>query len=112
MLSITDGAWPTKVSGRSYNSNCCYARLVGGETKKLISSIMYCRVCQTCTVAERKGKKAKAHNCVKNYEGISKGMESSAILHMAVNAPKQGFVWLSSSQTMTVQRTYISSICM
>ena len=45
-----------------------------------------------CAVAERKKKKVRTHACVKNYEGSSKGMESAAILEMAVNAPKQGFV--------------------
>ena len=29
---------------------------------------------------------------MKNFEGSSKGIESAAILHMDLNAPKQGFV--------------------
>ena len=84
-------AWCTKVSGRSYNSNCGYSRLVGGHTKKVISSIFYYQVLQICMVAEQKKKEPK-HNWVKNYEGSSKGTESPAVIEMAVKAPNQGFV--------------------
>ena len=82
LFCVTVDLWPTKGSGRSYNSNCCYVRLVGGHTKKVMTSVIYCRVCQTCAVAKQK-KKTKKHACVKNYEGSPKGMESAAILQIA-----------------------------
>ena len=85
-------AWCTKGSGRSYNSNCGYSRLVGGHSKKVIDSVIFCRVCRICKVAERMGKKAQPHDCIKNYDGSLKGMESAACLEMAVNAPKHKYV--------------------
>ena len=89
---FADMAWPTKGSGRSYNSNCGFTRLVGGYLKRVITSLIFCRVCRICKVAERMKKKAQPHTCVKNYEGSLKGMESAACLEIAVSAPSQGFV--------------------
>ena len=37
-------------------------------------------------------KNAWPHDCIKNYGGSSKGMESAACLEIAVNAPGKGFV--------------------
>ena len=85
-------AWPSKGSGGAYNSNCSYARALGGYLKKLLLSVILCRVCHICAIWKRKGKHLPKHECCKNYEGSSKGMESEGILQMAIKAPSQGFV--------------------
>ena len=85
-------AWCTKGSRRSYNSNCGYSRLVGGHTKKVISSVVYCQVCRICKVAEQKKRTHESTIVSRTMTAVSKEMESAAALEMAVKAPEQGFV--------------------
>ena len=86
-------AWPTKGSGRSYNSHTGFGQCVGVYSKKVLDSKIYCRVCRGCDVANRLNKKTKQnHECVKNWEGSSKSMEPAAIVDMVTNAPKKGYI--------------------
>ena len=80
-------AWPTKGSGKSYNSHTGFGQCVGVYTKKVVDSQIYCRLCRVCDVAERTGQEKRKHICIKNWEGSSKSMEPSAILAMVSRAP-------------------------
>ena len=92
--------WPTKGSGKSYNSNTGFGAFCGGYTKGVIISRVLCRRCRVCEIAKRKHTPPKMHDCIQNYssEASSKGMEPLAILEMAVEAPTRGFVmdWMVS----------------
>ena len=65
---------------------------------------IYRRICCICKAAERLKKHLKKHNCVKNYEGSSKGMESAAIVEMVKRAPSRGYVihWIVSDDNSTM----------
>ena len=95
-------AWPTKVSGKSYNSNTGFAAFCGGYNKKVLSSKIFCRRCRICENAKRNNNLPKEHDCVQNYptDGSSKAMEPLAILHIASKAPKEKkFIahWITSN---------------
>ena len=77
--------WPTKGSGRNYNSHTGFGCFVGAHTQKVLMSKIYCRRCRVCELAKRKFTPSKQHLCVQNYpsDGSSKGMEPAAILDMA-----------------------------
>ena len=76
--------WPTKGTGKNYNSHTGFGSLLGGYTKKVMMSKIYCRKCRYCDSASRRNVEAKAHDCVKNYpsDKSSKSMEAAAILQM------------------------------
>ena len=83
--------WPTKGSGRSYNSHVGFGQCVGGYTKKVVSSVILGRLCRYCD-ASPDSHKVKKHECVKNWTGSSKSMESAAILQMVMNSVLSGFI--------------------
>ena len=43
--------WPTKGSGKSYNSDVGFGIFVGSYSKKVISSRIYCKACHVCDMA-------------------------------------------------------------
>ena len=92
--------WPTKGSGKSYNSNTGSGAFCGGYTKKVLSLKIFCRRCRVCENAKRREDLSKEHDCVQNYpsDGSSKSMEPLTILHIATEAPKKKFVlhWITS----------------
>ena len=44
-------AWPTKGSGKSYNSHTGFGNMVGGYSNKILFSKILCRLCRRCNVA-------------------------------------------------------------
>ena len=102
--------WPTKGSGKSYNSNTGFGAFCGGYTNGVIISRVLCRRCRVCEIAKRKHTPPQMHDCIQNYssEASSKGMEPLAILEMAVEAPTRGFVmdWIVSDDD-SVMRAHL-----
>ena len=87
--------WPTKGSGKNFNSNTGFAAYCGAYTHKVMMSHIYCRRCRVCSNAKAKNSPPNKHDCVQNYatELPSKSMESAAILHMITESPgKRGIV--------------------
>ena len=83
----TDMAWPTKGSGKSYNSHTGFGHMIGCYSKKVISSKIYSRLCRICESAKAAGVQVRNHDCVKNWNESSKKMESAAALCMVVSSP-------------------------
>ena len=78
--------WPTKGSGRNYNSHTGFGSFLGAYTQKVLLSKIYCRRCRVCEIAKRKFTPPNKHVCVQNYpsDASSKSMEPAAILDMVV----------------------------
>ena len=55
---------------------------IGLRTKKVVSMIIYSKICQTCKIAKARKKIIPLHDCPCNYEGSSKSMESDGALTM------------------------------
>ena len=79
--------WPTKGTGKNYNSHTGFGHFMGAYTQKVLMSKIFCRRCRFCLSVQRKDVQVKAHNCVQNYptDESSKGMEAAAILDMSIN---------------------------
>ena len=68
-----DGSWINRKSGKAYSSPFGTHVLIGGRTKKVLGIKEFSKVCRKCeldTIHEEE-------LCPKNYEGSSKGMEST-----------------------------------
>ena len=65
IATVSDGAWPTKGTGKNYNSYAGFANMLGGYLSLVINSQIYHRLCRQCEVNERLGRPAKKHKCVK-----------------------------------------------
>ena len=102
--------WPTKGSGKSYNSHTGFGHMVTCYLKKVVYSKILCRLCRICEVAAKEGMKAKEHNCIKNWTDTSKRMESAAILQMLTSCQDQRkFVtqWIISDDDSTMRAQMI-----
>ena len=93
--------WPTKGTGKNYNSHTGFGSFVGANNQKVIMSRILCRRCRICEVAKQKIMPVRKHKCIQNWktEQSSKSMEAAAILWMAINSvPLMGFVmrWIVS----------------
>ncbi|XP_043279374.1 uncharacterized protein [Venturia canescens] len=69
-----DMGWPTKGSGRSYDSLSGTAGLIGYFSRKVISQVVLNRKCRMCNVGHPKSD----HDCKLNFVGSAKAMEPRA----------------------------------
>ena len=81
--------WQKRGSGNSYNSPSGHALFIGGRTKKVVAYYVLSKICRKCLFAEKTGAIAPPHDCPRNYEGSSKGMESYCCLKGAVEINQQ-----------------------
>ena len=104
-----DMAWLKRASGRRYDSPSGVLHVIGAKTGKILYSVIYKNQCFTCEVIdtlvdklesgetskEEKEKieteihELRTHECVKNFDGHSKAMESDAIAKVVSEAPTQ-----------------------
>ncbi|KAK3248639.1 hypothetical protein CYMTET_41901 [Cymbomonas tetramitiformis] len=71
-LSTTgDAAWPNRGSGRSYASFCGMFVLVGALSKRILSAVIFDKMCATCELAEKKEKAPPDHDCWRGARGIN-----------------------------------------
>ncbi len=56
--------------------------MIGAETGKIIGYSVRSKFCKTCDEANRKGTKAKMHDCRLNWDGSSKAMEQDMVVEM------------------------------
>jgi hypothetical protein len=78
-----DMGWQKR--GLSFNSLSGHAFLIDVETGKVVGKRVYSKKCRKCSAFIEKGLSASdipTHNCTKNYDGSSKGMEATAALEM------------------------------
>lgn len=74
-----DTGWPTKGSGRSYDSLSGTAGLMGYFNRKILSQVVFNRKCHTCDLGINSGEE---HDCRLNYFGSAKGMEPKAAVKL------------------------------
>lgn len=75
-----DGSWCKRSFGNNFSSLSGCAAIIGRRTNKIIYSGVKNKYCHVCKIAESKGVTPRTHNCKKNYEGPSSGMETEIIL--------------------------------
>ena len=98
--------WPTKGSGKSYNSHTGFGHQIGCYTSKVLNSIILCRYCKTCERAKQTNIKAREHDCIKNWDASSKAMEPHGILDLVCNsATDRGYVtdWIVSDDDTSMR---------
>ena len=78
--------WQKRSSGRRYASSSGHAFIIGARSKGIIGMVLYSKACQKCAPADKSGEEGEEHECPKNFEGILKSMEASAILKMVEDA--------------------------
>ena len=105
--------WPTKGSGKSYNSHTGFGHYIGGYSKKVIDTNVMNRLSRICDTAERQNKKARKHECTKNYTGSSKSMEPHVAVQFLLDAPSKkyciGLITSDDDSTMKAWCTHIDS---
>ena len=105
--------WPTKGTGRNYNSHTGFGCFVGAYNKKILMSHIYSRRCRICEIAKRKFTPVRKHDCIQNWasDAPSKNMEAAAILHMAINCVFLGFIMGSIiSDDDSVMRAHLKHV--
>lgn len=75
--------WPTKGSGRSYNSLSGIAAYVGYFSKKILAHVVLNRKCIKCDRNHPKND----HDCKLNFEGSAKAMEPKAAAMLVDSNP-------------------------
>ncbi|KAJ6643034.1 hypothetical protein Bhyg_07990 [Pseudolycoriella hygida] len=78
---ITDGSWGKRSYGRHFSSLSGCTVIIGLRTNKIIYFDVRNKYCHICKLAEVHGVEARQHNCNKNYDGPSTGMESDIIVN-------------------------------
>ena len=59
-----DMGWQKRSSGKRYDSKSGHAFLIGLKTQKIVGVVLFCKECQICTEARKKGIIPPAHtNC-------------------------------------------------
>ena len=93
-----DMGWQRKSMDHIYNSRSGHPFLIGMETKKVVSMVIYCKDCKKCNLYARQIKEGKAattshppsHRCPKNYaDKSSKSMKADAAVEMCVKLVRQ-----------------------
>ena len=87
--------WPTKGTGRNYNSHTGFGCFLGAYSKRVICSHIFCRRCRICETAKSKCTPVRQHDCIQNWDTnkSSKSMEAACILYIVTSSPSdRGFV--------------------
>ncbi|VDI23020.1 Hypothetical predicted protein [Mytilus galloprovincialis] len=107
LIVSVDGAWQKRGSGRSYDSLSGHCSMIGAETGKIIGYSVRSKFCKTCDEANRKGIKAKLHDCRLNWDGSSKAMEQDMVVEMVQNIKNSGITVgtiIADDDTTTIAR--------
>ena len=81
--------------------------MIGAETGKIIGYSVRSKFCKTCDEANRKGTKAKMHDCRLNWDGSSKAMEQDMVVEMVQNIKNSGITVgtiIADDDTTTIAR--------
>ena len=77
-----DTGWNKRSSSNRYDSLSGHALMIGCISKKTVETIVSSKVCRVCNLAEENGEESPDYVCPKNYDGISKVMETDAAHHL------------------------------
>ena len=59
--------WPTKGTGKKYNSHTGFGAYLEEYNNKVLMSHILCRICRICKVAKKKQTPVQRHGCVQNW---------------------------------------------
>lgn len=75
-----DGSWEKRSYTNSFSSLGGCAAIVGLRTKKVLYSAVKNKYCHICKIAQSKNVPPRKHDCNKNFDGPSSGMETKIII--------------------------------
>lgn len=75
-----DGSWEKRSYTSNYSSLAGCAAIVGLRTKKIVYSAVKKKYCHICKIAESQTITPRKHDCKRNYDGPSSGMETEIII--------------------------------
>ena len=84
---VVDGDWSKRSHKHSYNAKFGVGVIFGAATKKLLFIGVRNKYCSVCAISDHNNSPHPSHQCFKNWNGSSCGMESDIIV--------QGFKYVS-----------------
>ncbi|XP_034944360.1 uncharacterized protein [Chelonus insularis] len=99
-----DMGWPTKGSGKSYDSLSGTGELIGYFTNTVLSIVVLNRKCRMCD----QGHSKETHDCRLNYEESAKSMESAAAVRLIKDNPiltkckVEGAIFISDNDSSAI----------
>lgn len=75
-----DGSWGKRSYRNNFSSLSGCAAIIGLRTKKILYSGVKNKYCHICKIAQSKDIQPREHECNRNYEGPSSGMETQIII--------------------------------
>ena len=84
-----DMGWQKQSSGRTYNSISGHGMMIGCKSSKIIDVIILSKKCKICS--SHKEDDPPPHECPKNYDGSSKGMEAEGSLRLCKKAQERRY---------------------
>lgn len=75
-----DGSWGKRSYGKNFSSLSGCAAIIGLRTGKILYSDVKNKYCHTCKIAQSKFTPPNNHECNRNYDGASSGMETEIIV--------------------------------
>ncbi|KAG4074917.1 hypothetical protein HA402_009342 [Bradysia odoriphaga] len=75
-----DGSWEKRAYTGNFSSLAGCAAIIGLRTNKILYSEVKTKYCHICKIAESRSVTPQKHNCQKNFDGPSSGMETQIII--------------------------------
>lgn len=75
-----DGSWEKRAYTSNFTSLAGCAAIIGLRTKKILYSGVKTKYCHICKIAESENTTAPKHDCNRNWDGPSSGMETQIII--------------------------------
>ncbi|KAG4072233.1 hypothetical protein HA402_005955 [Bradysia odoriphaga] len=85
-----DGSWGKRFNGKSYSSLSGCAAIIGLRTNKILYSDVKSKYCHVCKMAQSRNAPPNQHDCNKNYDGPSSGMETQIIVEGFIHCASKG----------------------
>ncbi|KAK3083296.1 hypothetical protein FSP39_018759 [Pinctada imbricata] len=85
-----DSGWQKRGIGWNYNSSTGHGSMIGKETGKVLQFSLRSKACHICALYQSKNHTVPAHECTKNWDGSSKGMEPDMAISMAKDLKEAG----------------------
>ncbi|KAK3084373.1 hypothetical protein FSP39_012413 [Pinctada imbricata] len=85
-----DSGWQKRSTGWNYNSSTGHGSMIGKETGKILQFSLRSKACHICALYQSKNHTVPAHECTKNWDGSSKGMEPDMAISMAKDLKEAG----------------------
>ncbi|XP_046563466.1 uncharacterized protein LOC124272337 [Haliotis rubra] len=84
-----DAGWQKRGSGKCYDSLSGHCSMIGNKTGKVLGYSIRSKSCRICHQANKANRIPEEHDCRKNWDGSSKGMEPDMVSEMVVKAKEE-----------------------